>query len=164
MRIFILLFLFSSFYLTAGAQNNSAYELQRKKVNGLLEARSSKFGQYDESLTMHTGIFGLKTKKDMQRSIDILRDIVQTDNAVFKELKILLDYKDLEKKEVQTKAEETGSRISKYMQTITKLQAQNDKLQKEVIEMENKNTSPTLYIVTIAVLVIAVVFLIIRKN
>ena len=63
-------------------QSNPAYQAQRKKVNGLLQDRKEKFGQYSQSLSMRSGIFGLKTKKDMQRSIDILTEIVETDDTI----------------------------------------------------------------------------------
>ena len=138
MKRIVYLLLFTFFYLHSAAQ--TAYETQRKKVNNLLENRSLKFGRYDESLTMRTGIFGLKTKKDMQRSNDILTEIVQTDNEIFKELKILLDYKDLEKSRVEAVASETETRMNAYMQTIKKLQDQNDKLRAELDETESKNT------------------------
>src|SRR5665213_190191 len=90
--------LFIGFYLSvscAFAQGNTdslAYQLQRKKINAMLADRALKFGRYDESLSKHTGIFGLQTKKDIRRSNDILMDIVKTDNAIYRELKILLEY------------------------------------------------------------------------
>ena len=84
------------------AQNDSsAYEVQRNKINKLLNERSSRFGQYDSSLGKRSGIFGLKTKRDLQFSNDILRQIVLTDNDIFSELKVLMDYKDFEKKQVE---------------------------------------------------------------
>ena len=55
-----------------------------------LADRTAKFGQYSQSLSMHTGIFGLQTKKDIRRSNDILMDIVKTDDSIYTELKILL--------------------------------------------------------------------------
>lgn len=111
------------------AQNDSsAYETQRKKINRLLDERSSKFGQYESSLGKKSGIFGLKTKKDMQFSNDILRQIAMTDNDIFSELKILLDYKDFEKQEVETRAETVEGRIDRYQTTITRLQQENQKL------------------------------------
>src|SRR5690554_3634155 len=60
------------------------YELQRQKVNHLLDQRSARFGHFDESLKKRTGIFGLKTKRDMQASLDILHEIVLTDNEIFR--------------------------------------------------------------------------------
>src|SRR5690606_20082981 len=70
------------------------YEIQRQKVNQLLDRRASRFGHFDESLKKRTGIFGMKTKKDMQASINILLEIVRTDNEIFKETRHLLSYKD----------------------------------------------------------------------
>ncbi|MDP3468243.1 MAG: hypothetical protein Q8S11_07895 [Daejeonella sp.] len=111
------------------AQNDSlAYETQRKKINQLLDERSNRFGQYEGSLGKRSGIFGLKTKKDMQFSNDILRQIVLTDNDIFSELKILLDYKDLEKEQVETRAETVEGRIDRFQLTITRLQQENEKL------------------------------------
>ncbi|ULT27683.1 hypothetical protein KUH03_13880 [Sphingobacterium sp. E70] len=64
--------------------DSSAFEVQRKRVNSLLDARQQKFGAYDTSLTQKTGLFGLfKSKGDMQKSIDILKDVVITDNNIF---------------------------------------------------------------------------------
>ena len=110
MKLFLLLTLSIGFSLpTLARQDTSAYEVQRKRVNQLLADRSAKFGQYDQSLISRTGIFGLKTKKDIERSTDILTEIVRTDNDIFRELKVLLDYKDFEKTEAQSQAGETQS-------------------------------------------------------
>ena len=79
-----------------------AYQLQRAKINQMLENRRQKFGQYDQSLKMHTGIFGLQTKKDIRRSNDILMDIVKTDDDIFRELKILMDYRVFQQQQAQT--------------------------------------------------------------
>ena len=89
--VILLFFTLGAFAQTAN--DSLAYQLQRKKINNMLAVRKIKFGSYDQSLNMHTGIFGLQTKKDIRRSNDILMDIVQTDNDIYKELKILLDYR-----------------------------------------------------------------------
>src|SRR6476660_9984475 len=105
MKRILTAFILVLFNLSFSAQiDTSAYNTQRNKINQLLENRSMKFSQYDNSLTKRTGIFGLKTKRDMQVSNDILTQIVLTDNEIFSELKILLDYKDFEKKEVEHRA------------------------------------------------------------
>jgi len=115
------------------AQNDSsAYETQRRKINRLLDERGNRFGQYESSLGKKTGIFGLKTKKDMQFSNDILRQIALTDNDIFSELKVLLDYKDFEKQQVETRAETVEGRIDRYQTTITRLQQENQKLRIQV--------------------------------
>jgi hypothetical protein len=127
-------FLFTSVF----AQINSdslAYELQRKKINSMLDVRAQKFGKYDQSLSQHTGIFGLQTKKDIRRSNDILMDIVKTDNAIYKELKILLDYRTFQQTQVIDKSKEIETTNLHYMNTINVLRRQNEKLTKEANEM-----------------------------
>jgi hypothetical protein len=164
-KIFIFLVLTLFKYTAIAQTDNSAYESQRRKVNHLLEERSQKFGRYDESLNMRTGIFGLKTKKDMQRSIDILSEIVKTDNGIFRETKILLEHKDLEKSQVQTRVVENETRLGAYMQTIRKLQQENDRLQKELALTETKRTKFINTLIGFIILIaIAAIFLIKSKK
>lgn len=121
------------------ASDTSGYETQRQKVNTLLQRRSARFGQFDESLKKRTGIFGLKTKKDMQASIDILKQIVLTDNDIFRETKMLLDYKDFEKSQIAQQANEFDGRINGYIKTISKLQREQERLSAEVDRLEKAN-------------------------
>ncbi|EDM38144.1 hypothetical protein PBAL39_00977 [Pedobacter sp. BAL39] len=116
--------------------DTSAYQFQRLKINGLLAERSARFGQYDQSLNARTGIFGFQTKRDIKNSNEILRQIVLNDNNIFKELKILMDYKDQEVKQVMTNASSSNSRIESYMVAIKKLQDQRQKLREEVTATE----------------------------
>lgn len=146
-----------SIILTAGLtqvsaqSDSSAYETQRKKINKLLDERSSKFGQYESSLGKRSGIFGLKTKKDMQFSNDILRQIVLTDNDIFSELKILLDYKDFEKQQVETRAETVEGRIDRYQTTITGLQKENEKLRAETEKKITDNDKQNIYLLLLII-------------
>lgn len=155
-------FLFSAFLLitsvTFAQTDSSAYSLQRNKINQLLAERSSRFGQYDASLTRRTGIFGLKTKRDMQASNDILTQIVLNDNNIFSELKVLLDYKDYEKKEVETKAEVVEGRVDRYQQTITNLQKQNDLLISENEKLDKRNSRLVLYITWLIIIALVAIF------
>lgn len=138
----LLLLLLLGFSLQAAAfqSDTSAYQLQRLKINGLLAERSTRFGQYDQSLDARTGIFGFQTKRDIKNSNEILRQIVLNDNNIFKELKILMDYKDQEVKEVINTANSTNSRIQAYMLSIKKLQDQNQFLKKEAQQLERGKT------------------------
>lgn len=147
LRIFILLLLFPATSLMAqdSLVDSLNYELQRQKVNSLLDQRTARFGHFDESLKKRTGIFGLKTKKDMQASIDILQTIVETDNAIFVETKKLIDFKDqmldfkeFEKERVEELARDYDQRINGYITTISKLQQEQDKLRAEIQELHNK--------------------------
>ncbi|SHG54242.1 hypothetical protein [Pedobacter caeni] len=150
----LLLLLLLGFGLQAAAfqSDTSAYQIQRLKINGLLAERSERFGQYDQSLDARTGIFGFQTKRDIKNSNEILRQIVLNDNNIFKELKILMDYKDQEVKEVINTANTTNSRIGAYMLSIKKLQDQNQFLKKEAQQAEK---GKTFYVYVIIFLVLA---------
>lgn len=148
--IYLLLLLFLQIQAKA-QQDTSTYAAQRVKVNALLAARSEKFGQYDESLNQRTGIFGWQTKKDIKNSNEILREVVLTDNNIFKELKILMEYKDLQNQQKVAVSDHSQERIEGYMQTIKKLQDQNETLQKEA---KPDSYGVSMYIIIILIVVI----------
>ena len=139
-------------------QRNTAYETQRNKVNELLDQRSARFGQFNESLQQRTGIFGLKTKKDMQASLDILQQIVLTDNDIFKETKRLLDFKDFENLQVTEQASEFDGRINGYIKTISKLQQEQQRLHDEIHALRQNNKRYIGFALLTAILFIVVVF------
>src|SRR6202012_5197881 len=123
---------------TAYAQQNPdsvAYQLQRQKINMMLEQRRQKFGQYDQSLSQHTGIFGLQTKKDIRHSNDILMDINKTDDEIYAQVKILLQMTVFQKQQVQDKSREALERSNQtekyninFMNIINRLREQNEQL------------------------------------
>jgi hypothetical protein len=161
--LLLICFLFTNTF----AQTNSdslAYELQRTKINSMLDIRAQKFGKYDQSLSKHTGIFGLQTKKDIRRSNDILMDIVKTDNAIYAQLKILLDYRTFQQTQVVDKSKEIESANLHYMSTINTLRSQNEKLTKEANEMllQHENSSRNFSII-ITFMLLALVWLL-RNN
>lgn len=112
--------------------DTSSYSTQRVKINTLLAARSLKFGQYDESLKQRSGIFGLQTKKDLRNSNDILRDVVLNDNQILKEIKVLMEYKDLQNEQKIVQADQNSDRMKGYMLTIKKLQDKQKELKAEL--------------------------------
>jgi len=140
-------------FQTYAQQDTLAYAAQRVKVNSLLQERSNKFGQYDESLAQRSGIFGWQTKKDIKNSNEILRQVVLTDNNIFKELKVLMDYKDLQNQQKVAVADNSQTRIEAYMGTIKKLQDQNAQL-KEDLDKKSKGGLST-YIIIFLVLIMA---------
>lgn len=145
--------------------DTSSYETQRQKVNELLQQRSARFGKFDESLKKRTGIFGLKTKKDMQASIDILKQIVLTDNDIFRETKMLLDYKDFEKSQITQQATEFDGRINGYIKTISKLQREQEQLTAEIDKLERSNRrSQGLFLLLAVVIVGMGIFLFLRRQ
>jgi hypothetical protein len=139
-KIFLLVLAITALNLNLRAQDTSAYEIQRAKVNALLAQRSANFGQYDASLNERTGIFGFQTKRDIKNSNEILRQIALNDNDIFKELKILLDYKDLQVEQVKTAVTTNSENILNYRKTIKDLQDQNEKLSKELEKAESASS------------------------
>ena len=130
------------------------YQLQREKINNMLDARKKKFGQYDQSLRMHTGIFGLQTKKDIRRSNDLLMDIVKTDDDIFRELKILLDYRTFQQQQVQSHSVEAENSNLGFMNTINRLRQQTDKLKQDMLldKQLQEKTQRTYFIVFVLML------------
>lgn len=141
--------------------DTTGYEQQRLKVNELLQQRSARFGQYEESLRQRTGIFGLKTKKDMQSSIDILKEIVLMDNHIFKETKQLVDFKDFESEMISRQAQEFDSRINGYIATISKLQKEQADLRAQVDMLQTnrqQSTGTTVFILILLAVTAALVY------
>lgn len=153
-----------TFTVQAQVDTNS-YQSQRFKINELLKERSARFGQYDQSLNQRTGIFGFQTKKDIKNSNEILRQIVLNDNNIFKELKVLLEYKDLQVQQVQSTAKASNERISAYMAAIKRLQDQNEILRKQLSEQEKESGNTSFYVILLmAALLVAAGYIIFTKS
>jgi hypothetical protein len=161
-------FLFFSIILlscqTLVAQDTLAYEIQRQRVNSLLDQRSARFGQFNQSLEARTGIFGLKTKKDMQASIDILKEIVATDNNIFKETKVLLEYKDMEKTFISSEVQQSNKRINGYINTISKLQKNQEEQLLRIQELQQTSNRYLAISLFSTILLIILAFLFYKKR
>lgn len=148
-----------------GKSDSLAYQLQRKKINLMLAQRTQKFGMYHESLSMHTGIFGLQTKKDIRRSNDILMDIVKTDDNIYKELKILLDFRAFQQTQVQTQSKEAVESNYGFMVTINKLRSQADQLRSDMATQQRQHESTmNSFIVIIILMLASILYLLTRKS
>ena len=142
MKTLILTFLALFITTSVIAQKNAdslAYQQQRKKINAMLAVRAQKFGQYDQSLSKHTGIFGLQTKKDIRRSNAILMDIAKTDDDLYKQIKILLDFRTFEQTQVQTHSNQVEDSRIGYMTTINKLRTQIDLLKADAAKQQKEH-------------------------
>jgi hypothetical protein len=168
MKLLMLFLFIAAPFTTAFATPNDslAYQMQRTRINNMLEQRSEKFSQYTKSLDEHTGIFGWQTKKDIKHSGEILMEIVQTDNDIFRELKILFDYKNFQQTQVQKQSHESESLIPGYMLTINKLRAQNDILIKQHADQESalRGRQTTLYIIIVLLLFVSIYLFTKRGN
>ena len=168
-KLALVALIITSLSFSAAAQPSSdsiAYQQQRKKINAMLADRTKKFGLYDESLSKHTGIFGFQTKKDIRRSNDILIDIVKTDNDIYKELKILLEFRTFQQKQVQTKSKEAENSNLGYMTTINTLRSQNDALRHRAgkEEAEHEKTRNTLVLIIIGICVVIILWALFRPR
>ncbi|MDB5025826.1 MAG: hypothetical protein JWP78_3581 [Mucilaginibacter sp.] len=141
------------------------YQLQRAKINQMLDLRKQKFGWYDQSLTRHTGIFGLQTKKDIRRSNEILMDIVKTDDDLFKEIKILMDYRIFEQQQVQSHSMETENVSLGFMNTINRLRQQIDQLKQEAQkEKEHQVSILRIFIMLFVLMLGSILYLLLKKR
>lgn len=167
MKILLLcLVLTMSFPAVFAANTDSlAYQQQRAKINDLLAQRSQKFSQYSESLNTKTGIFGWQTKKDIRRSGEILMDIAHTDEVIFKEIKILLDYKTFQQTQVVAKSHDNEDLAVNYMVTINKLRQQNEQLKLDQAQENNQyHSKQTIHIIIILILLGLLIFLFARRS
>jgi hypothetical protein len=154
-----------TFAQTKTNPDSLAYQLQRTKINNMLEARRRKFGQYDESLRKHTGIFGLQTKKDIRRSNDILMDINRTDDSIFMQIKILLSYRTYQQQQVQTKSAQIENYSLGYMNTINRLRDQIDKMKQDALNVKQQQESrQRIYIILIVLMLGSILFLLAAKR
>ena len=152
-RLIFILTLFLNILTLQAQTDTSAFETQRAKINAMLADRSTRFGQYEQSLNERTGIFGFQTKQDIRNSNEILRQITLNDNNIFKELKVLLDYKDQQVQEVRSSVVSNTERINSYMAAIKKLQDNNAILRDQLNKPEPM--SGAWYIVIILLMGIA---------
>jgi hypothetical protein len=142
-----------------------AYQQQRKKINSMLDARKLRFGQYSQSLSEHTGIFGLQTKSDIRRSNDILMDIVKTDDNIYKELKILLEYRAFQQRQIENHSKEAENLSLGFMGTINKLRHQNILLKASAQKaIDQKASMQRIYIIVIVLMLASILYLINKKS
>ena len=156
-------FLFNAVFAQAN-KDSAAYEVQRSRINNMLQQRSQKFGQYDQSLSQHTGIFGFQTKKDIRRSNDILMDIVKTDNDIYTQLKILLDYRAFQQNQVQDHSKQTEQNNLVFMNIINKLETANTKLKQQLDNAEKVKKTTVRNFILLVVLMAASILLLLRSK
>ncbi len=138
-----------------------AYQNQRKKINQMLADRKLKFGQYSQSLSQHTGIFGFQTKDDIRRSSAILMDIAKTDDNIFKELKILFEYSAFQQRRMQDHGKEAETISQNYAAALNKLKQRDAQLK---ADLEHKSTLSTVYITIIVFMFASILYLLYQRN
>jgi hypothetical protein len=76
---FLIIFLLSFFSITS--------IFAQEEINKLTAERENLYRKYKEAESLSTGIFGNRSKDDMQTTIDALNEIIKKDNQILDELK-----------------------------------------------------------------------------
>lgn len=130
----VLLLLWVAVKASAISADTSGY--YRQQLQKLLLEREQKFKSYSESLLERNGIFGGKTKKDVLRSNEILKDLVKNDNQIINVLNRVVDFRNYEKVSMVYDKLEHEQRLDNLLRAtdtlskqVTALKQQNNKLQ-----------------------------------
>jgi hypothetical protein len=162
--LFCIIFLLPAKAFSQPYTDTLTYHIERKKINNMLQERAAKFGQYDESLRMHTGIFGFQTKKDIRRSNDILMDIVKTDDDIYKEIKILMEYRVFQQTQAQTHSQETDRYNMGFLNAINKLRTELDRTKAEDEKKEQQQQKIRNWLILIFTLMFASILYLFVQN
>ncbi len=156
---FFLVYLFS-FQSIAQSTN-----VEREQLIKLLEERRTKFDAYAVAAEKHSGIFGNKTKKDMQKSNEVLTEIVETDNRIISVLNRTVDFKNFEKTNLNYNVQENSDRISNLLHSVDTLQKQLLKIKTDKTVLDKKNDRFRYFTLIAAALVsVLFIFFILRKR
>ena len=113
--------------IQAQTRDEEKYALQQ-----LVDERETRFGEYSRAAAAKTGFFGNKSKNDLRKQVEVLTEIIKTDNRIISLLKNFLDYRKFEK---------TG-----LVYNQAELEAKNTRLNELVTSLSGKlKTSETKY-------------------
>ncbi len=104
------------------------------ELQKLLKDRRERFQSYATSADQRSGIFGNKTKKDLEESREILLDIVKTDDHILTKLNEAISTRGMAKSDYSVD-------VMNYTQTIDRLAAAADTLNKQLIDVRESNSS-----------------------
>ena len=145
------------------ASDTLTFEVQRERVNNLLNERSAKFSEYDFSVKQKSGFFGLlKSHNDFQKSIRLLEAIIVNDNHIFIETRKLLNLKDSERERFQALAQEYDNQVTAHMKTVSKLQQENRRLNQIINDLKEREHAShmTLYVLLLIAIVGSIAYFI----
>ena len=132
--IFILSLLFLSFFLS----NAQQMQMQdRMELQHLLAERAKNFSAYTSSIQKRSGIFGNKTKSDIQKSNEVLLAIVTLDNDIMDALNRALSYKTFEKTTDNYSNRDCELRLKQSMQVTDTLMKQLTLVEKKIKRDQN---------------------------
>lgn len=139
MRKFCLIWLLMVTVLPSFSQMESQ---DRMNLQNLLAERAKNFSAYTSNIQKRSGIFGNRTKGDIQKTNEILIDIVTLDNDIMDALHRALSYKTFEKATDNYSSRDCEMKLKQSM-LVT------DTLMKQLAMMEKKTkrqgSSDTIY-------------------
>ncbi|MFI5136133.1 MAG: hypothetical protein ACHQD9_09795 [Chitinophagales bacterium] len=127
--IFLLLILSNGHELFAQDSLNNIIELQQ-----LLKQRKDQFDSYAVAADQRSGIFGNKTKKDLEKSREILLGMVKIDNKIMDKLGQTISTRGMAKADYSV--DEMG-----YQQRIKQLTLATDTLYKQLVTARENQSS-----------------------
>lgn len=160
--MFLLNLLIINMSILGYAQRSTITE--RIELQRLLEERKMKFDTFIVSLEKRSGIFGNKTKKDIQRSNDVLKEIVVTDNNIIRVLNRAVDFKNYEKTSITYDYAKQEDQLANLLHAADILSKQVETLQAENASLKIKSRKLQLLVFLFAVVTIWTMVLLRRKN
>lgn len=143
------------------AQSTTA---DRKELMNLLEQRKLKFDAYATSIQKHSGIFGNKTKKDMQQSNNVLTQIVETDNRIISVLNRTVDFRDFEKVNLNYDVQAHTDRVHALLHSVDTLQKQVQLLNSNKTYLSNKSERLQLELYAIITISICLFYFVLKQK
>lgn len=104
----------------------------RMNLQNLLTERAKNYSTYTSSIQKRSGIFGNKTKHDIEKSNDVLIAIVTIDNDIMDALNRALSYKTFEKTTDSYSARDCELKLKQSMEVTDTLMKQIAVLEKKV--------------------------------
>ena len=133
-----LLLLLSLLLVQAAASRDREHEKQL--LQELVKEREQRFGEYAQAAGSRSGFFGNKTKKDLQGQLDVLTEIVKTDNRIISSLNNFLSYRTFQQTNntySQAESDEKNRRLNELTQSLsTKLKAEEASRKALIIRMK----------------------------
>lgn len=137
----------------------------RAELHKLLQERQKKFDTYSSSLEKRSGIFGGKTKMDIQRSNEVLTDIIESDNRIISVLNRVVDFKTYEKANMNYELLSCNERVGNLQRAVDALNKQMTSLGASNTTLQQKARNLKLLATAFGILVLGLLlFIAARKS
>lgn len=125
-------FLIMFFMFNAHGRDREQEKLELQK---LVQLRQEKFGAYSRAAAAQTGIFGNKTKNDLRKQLDVMAEIIKTDNHIITTLDNFLDYRTFQRTEMsysQAELDAKNQRLDELTTILSKKLKDSEATKKSV--------------------------------